>query len=162
MNRILGTQVLQATDRRMRVSIGDILTYGAVETRAQLMDLCRAVYQPMNFDRLIHARLDATHGQATVFSWLFRNMTVSIAEAVHDRLADDHAYLGAMDVDFSRPLHLRFFRLSLVEEYLLDRGQCWIGYSMGENEDPDSVVREGFERHGFKVSYEDTGARNTI
>jgi hypothetical protein len=88
MDRILGAEVLQKANRHMRVSVGDILTYGAaasssMPTVAFLVELCRAVYQPKVFDRLIHDRLDATHGKATVFCWLFQNMTAPIAEALH-------------------------------------------------------------------------------
>ncbi len=166
MDRILGAQELQKTNRHMRVSIGDILTYSAATesrtpTIAFLVMLCRAVYQPKVFDRLIHERLEATHGKATVFCWLFQNMTAPIAEALHAKLVPDPAYLGAMDVDFSEPLHLRFFRNSLCEEYRLHNKHCSVFYEMAHNEDPDIVVREGFEQHGFKVDYEDIGARRT-
>ena len=33
---------------------------------------------------------------------------------------------------------------------------------MGNNEDPDIVIREAFENYGFSVTYEDIGARRTI
>ena len=72
VERILGTRVLQEAKRFMRVSEGDILTFSAATkgtnpTRAGLVELCRSVYQPKEFDRLVRARLDATFGVATVF-----------------------------------------------------------------------------------------------
>jgi hypothetical protein len=167
MERILGTGVLQEADRFMRVSVGDVLTYsaaarGKTPTVSWLIELCRSVYQPKEFDCLIRDRLDATHGKATVFCWLFQNMTQEIAEALNVNLLHDPAYLGAMDIDFANPLHLRFFRNSLPEVYRLHGNRCSIFYSMGENEDPDLVIREIFERQGFVVEYEDIGARRTI
>lgn len=167
MDRILGTQVLQKTRRHMRISVGDILTFSAASrsktpTIAFLVELCRRVYKPKIFDRLIRNRLDATHGQATVFCWLFQNMTGEIGDAIHKSLAPDPVYLGAMDVDFSEPLQLQLFRNSLCEDYRIYGDECSVFYAMGENEDPDIVIREGFEKHGFKVNYEDTGARRTI
>jgi hypothetical protein len=67
-----------------------------------------------------------------------------------------------MDVDFSEPLHLGFFRNSLIEECRLRGKHCSVFYDMGQNEDPDFVVRNCFEQHGFKVDYENIGARGTI
>ena len=167
MKRILGTRALQKANRHMRVSIGDILTYGAASssrtpTKANLIRLCRAVYRPKAFDRLIIDRLEATHGKATVYCWLFQNMPAQIAESLVGELTPDAAFLGAMDVDFTDPLHLRFFRNSLCERYRLNGRQCSLFYEMGDNEDPDLVVREIFEQYGFRVSYEDIGARHTI
>lgn len=167
MERILGTGVLQESQRCMRVSDGDIPTYSAAArsktpTLSALRALCRLVYQPKTFDRLIPVRLEATHGNSTVFCWLFENMTIDLAEALSSKLQHDPAYLGAMDVDFSNALHLQFFRRSLPEVYRFQGKQCSIFYSMGENEDPDVVIREIFERHGFLVEYEDGGARRTI
>lgn len=89
-------------------------------------------------------------------------MTTPIAEALHNKLVSDPAYLGAMDIDFSEPLHLHLFRNSLCEEYRLHGTRCSIFYAMRNNEDPDLAVREGFERHGFSVDFEDSGARRTI
>jgi len=167
MDRILRTQVLQKVRRHMRISIGDILTFGAASrsktpTIAFLIELCRRVYKPKTYDRLMYDRLEATHGTATVYCWLFQNMTAEIAETMNEKLITDPAYLGTMDVDFSEPLHLQFFRNSLCEDYRLYGQECAVFYAMGENEDPDIVIREGFEKHGFKVNYEDIGARRTI
>lgn len=167
MERLLGTHVLQATDRHMRVSVGDILTYSAVTqsktpTMGYLVELCQAVYRPTYFDRLNYDQLESTHGTATVYCWLFQNMTEAIGETLHSNLSSDPAYLGAMDVDFSEPLHLRFFRNSLCEKYRLHGKHCSIFYFMGENEDSDVSVRDCFKKHGLTVDYEDAGARRTI
>jgi len=170
MDRILGTEVLQNANRHMRVSTGDILTYSAASRNTPStiafadyhVMLCRAVYQPKNFDKLINDRLDATHGKATVFCWLFQNMTTSIGSALHAKLFPEDAYLGAMDVNFSEHFHLYFFHNSLVEHYRLQGNRCSVFFDMGVNDDPDIFLREQFEQYGFRVDYEDTGARGTI
>lgn len=167
MEKILGTEVLQATDRHMRISVGDILTYSTAArsktpTMGYLVQLCRAVYRPTHFGHLNYARLEDTHGNATVYCWLFQNMTSAIGETLHSKLAADPAYLGAMDVVFSEPLHLGFFRNSLCENYRLNGKHCSMFYSMGENADPDVSIQDCFKTHGFVVDHEDTGARGTI
>lgn len=167
LKRILETKVLQSASRHMRVSIGDILTYSAAAksktpTTSYLVKLCQKVYRPTEFDRLVRERLNETHGKTTVYCWLFQNMNTKIAEALHVRLLPDPVYLGAMDVDFSNPIHLHLFRNSLIEVYRLRGKKCSIFYEMGENEDPDIVVKSMFEENGFDVDYEDIGARRTI
>lgn len=167
MDSILSTGVLQNSVRQMRVSIGDILTHmvgsqGSANPASYIKSLCNNLYQPIHFDRLDRNQLSATHATAIVFCWLFQNMTESVAQALHDRLNQDPSYLGAMDVDFSLPLHLAFFRNKLIEAYRLNGVNCTVFYEMGINEDPDIVVKDGFSRHGFTVSYEDQGARRTI
>ncbi|MGA9389888.1 MAG: hypothetical protein WBV69_05525 [Candidatus Sulfotelmatobacter sp.] len=167
MRRLLETKVLQSDDRNMRVSVGDILTFSAVSrsadrTYAHLVRVCRALYRPADLDLLIADRLEATHGKATVFCWLFQNMTSEIARALHTQLEPDPAYLGTMDVNFANPGQLALFRNSLVEEYRLRGTKCSVFYDMGENEDPDIAIREIFEQSGFQVDYEDAGARRTI
>lgn len=167
MGLILGTGALQADNRHMRVSVGDILTYMAASqsstpTFAYLKELCAAVYQPILFDQLDKTRLSDTFTTATVYCWLFQNMTESTALRLHERLGAVDSYLGAMDVDFSQPLHLAFFRNKLIEAYRLHGTDCTVFYEMGSNEDPDIVVKDGFVSHGFTVSYEDQGARRTI
>lgn len=167
MDLILGTNVLQKELRSMRVSVGDILTFSAVSqskdrTYAALDRLCRAVYVPPTFDRLNKHQLEATYTTATVYCWLFQNMTQTTAEQLHRKLQATAFYLGCMDVDFSSPLHLEFFRNGLIEKYRLTGTKCAVFYDMGENEDPDISVKEAFERGGFEVEYEDQGARRTI
>jgi hypothetical protein len=167
MRRILATGVLQSADRNMRISIGDILTFSAVSTGknptvAHLISVCKHLYRPSQLNLLITDRLEQTYAKATVFCWLFQNMTPDLAQAQHSKLLTDPSYLGAMDVDFSNPPQLALFRNSLVEEYRLRGNRAWIFYEMGENEDPDVAIKQIFEEHGFKVDYEDAGARRTI
>ena len=151
----------------MRVSVGDILTFSAASqsedrTYAALERLCRAVYVPASFDRLRKSQLAATYTSATVYCWLFQNMTQAAAEQLHLKLQSVASYLGCMDVDFSNPLQLQFFRNSLIEKYRLTGTRCSVFYDMGHNEDPDICIKESFEREGFEVEYEDQGARRTI
>jgi hypothetical protein len=167
MDLVLNTNILQKELRPMRVSVGDIPTFSAVSqsqdrTYAALDRLCRAVYVPPAFDRLRKLQLESTYATATVYCWLFQNMTQTTAEQIHRKLQPSKFYLGCMDVDFSIPLHLQFFRNSLIEKYRLTATKCAIFYDMGENEDPDIAIKEAFERGGFEVEYEDQGARRTI
>lgn len=168
MESILASKALQSKSRNMRVSIGDILTFAAASTSstptyAYLDQLCRTVYTPHSLDMLVYERLEATYTKATVYCWLFQNMTNDIAaELNHSLLAAEDSYLGAMDVCFSNPVHLRFFRNSLCEEYRLHGNSCSIFYEMSENEDPDISIKECFEENDFSVEYEDIGARRTI
>lgn len=164
---ILGANVLQAESRSMRVSVGDVLTYRLASqskdsTYAALDKLCRAVYVPVSFDQLNKPKLEATYTTATVYCWLFQNMTQAAAEKLNHELRFADFYLGCMDVIFSSRLHLQLFRNSLIEKFRITGTKCAMFYDMGHNEDPDVCVKEAFERAGFEVEYEDQGARRSI
>jgi hypothetical protein len=152
----------------MRCLIGDVTTFGHVARQehnrsyADLAELEYRVYQTNGWDRRIWTRLEKTFARATVYCWVFQNITDEIAEALHRSLKPDRSYLGAMSVDYSNPLHLVFFRNTLIELCRLEGKKCTIFYAMGENEDPDIALREIFEKNGYAVAYEDSGARRTI
>jgi len=161
---ILSANVIQRINRQMRVSIGDIPTYMASIGKGikYLESLCENVYTPVNYDQLNTNKLSDTYTKSTVYCWLFQNITVDAADKLHTYLnQNDKSYLGAMDVDFSDPIHLKFFRNSLIESYRLKSSYCSILYLMSNNIDPDHMLKEDFEEHGFIVDYEDIGARRT-
>ena len=167
MGLILSANVIQEESRSMRVSVGDILTYSAISqsadrTYAALDRLCRKVYVSASLDRLSRTKLEATYTASTVYCWLFQNMTQETGEKLHLKLQSSDFYLGCMDVDFSSPLHLQFFRNKLIEKYRLAGKKCSVFYDMGHNEDPDVCVKDAFEQAGYSVEYEDQGARRTI
>lgn len=165
---ILSKGILQASNRRLRCLIGDVGTFGHVARRtsnrsyADLAEFEWQVYQTNGWDRRIWNRLEKTFAKATVYCWVFQNMTEDIADSLHFALKSDRSYLGAMEVHFSNPFHLVFFRNSLIELCRLEGRVCSIFYYMGENEDPDLALRELFEKNGYTVVYEDAGARRTI
>lgn len=167
LKRILDTQELQRVNRHMRVSIGDILTTLTAIGKGKrsvsyLVELCHSLYKPKLFNQLIYERIEKTYGMANIYSWLFQNITIEIAENLHSKLSSDPSYLGAMDVDFSVPLQLKHFRNSLLESYRLRGKYCSIYYYLGEDELPlDVAIQECFEQYGFSVDYEDLGCRRT-
>lgn len=168
LKKILKTNILQASKRNMKVSVGDILTFSAVSrsktpTYEHLDKLNKLVYTPIIFDKLLHYELAETYKQATIYCWLFQNMTVDTATLLHNSLnKNSQIYLGAMDVDFTNELHLYFFRNSLIEQFRIHDNVSSLFYSMGENEDPDSAVIEIFQKYNFTVDFEDSGARHTV
>lgn len=148
----------------MRVSVGDIVTfmYCAGKTYGDLINLCEKVYTPINYDRLKKTDLSQTFTTATVYCWLFQNMTLEIAEALHSLLCNEcPSYLGAMDVDFSNHIHLQFFRNSLIEKYRFHGDRCSVFYAMSYIDDPDNYLISELESFGYAAKYEDTGARRT-
>lgn len=167
MERLLSTGVFQSEHRQMRVSVGDILTFSAVAqgenpTKRHLNEVCEIVYRPHSLDLLIRQRLEAAYRNSTVFCWVIHNATASLAKALHNYMKEDPAYLGAMDVDFSRPEHLLFFRNKLPEMYRFHGTNFTFFYSMGMDEGSDMGLADLLRSHGFNVDREDRGARRTI
>src|SRR5277367_1543822 len=132
MERILRTGVLQQARRNMRVSIGDTGTYsyiaqhGKRRTIDEVIEWDKRLYQSDSWDQIIRNRLEDTYGKATVYCWLFQNMTDTLAHALHKSLINFPPYLGAMAVDFAESLHLVFFRNGLSERYRLHGTSCGV------------------------------------
>ncbi|HIF6100359.1 TPA: hypothetical protein ACX3GU_004645 [Vibrio parahaemolyticus] len=164
LEKVLASGELQKSSRFMRVSIGDILTYGmsAGKTYDQLEELCHKVYVPNNYDRLNWNALRATYRTATVYCLLFQNMAESNAEELHNTLrVSEPSYLGAMDVDFSKPLQLRLFRNSLCEVYRLKNSHVNLFTDLDNVDGFDCFSKGVFEGQGFTTSFENMGARRT-
>ena len=154
MRLILGTGVLQLSNRHMRISRGDVVT--------TTTEGGKKLYVPRNLDLLIHERKDALFRPAAIWSWRFQNATVEIAAELHEALLRCPSYIGAMDLDFSNALQLRSFRNSLPEVYRVMGRRCWLFYHMGESWAVDTATKEIFEQYDFVVETEDLGARRTV
>src|SRR5579871_1680291 len=167
MRMILGTGVIQASNRHMRISRGEVLTSSIAlssgsPTYQRLIEVCEKVYAPRELDLLLRDRSVTPFGYGKVWCWLFQNMTPSLARNMHDLLLANPAYWGTMDADFSQPFQLRCFRNSLPEVYRVMGRRCWLFYQMGERDYVDAATRDIFEEEGFTVDYEDVGPRRTI
>lgn len=161
---VLKTGVLQSSKRSMRISIGDVLTYSyAIKYRLNHTKLCLEVYKPDLLNQLNTEKLKGIFNTATIYCLLFENMGLLAAQEMHKALSSFAPYLGSMDVKFSNPIHLHFFREYLVESYRLECGKVSLFYSMG-NEDGgvDLEIQKLFEQSGFSTKLEDIGARRTI
>ncbi len=162
--KILQMGVLQNVKRHMRVSVGDVLTY-MYSSRSGIddhLELCKKTYAPAGYDQVRWERLVPTFGGRTVYTWLFQNMPINIANRLDAMLEHDETYLGCLGVDFSIPIHLQLFRNSLIEKFRFYGREA---ANFGEDEveeDPDVVMRENFEKNGFSLTYECIGLRRTI
>jgi hypothetical protein len=107
--------------------------------------------------------LEATFNVATVFAYIFENMTDEIAVKLDERLVDAEAYLGFLQVDYTHGPHLVMFRNYMITKYRVQGTTCRIFYSMSENEDPDKYEAELLGELGYTdVDWEDRGAQGTI
>ncbi|HEY5305418.1 MAG TPA: hypothetical protein VIJ52_01940 [Pseudolabrys sp.] len=151
LEMILKAGELQQSKRQMRVMVGDILTFSVgreygIRTYGDWALLTTAVVRPAGWSRISAKKLADALGTCTIYCWVFQNMDGALAERLAKSLSRRRAYLGAIEVEFSNELHLRFFRNCLIEKYRLDGPLCTQFYAMGENEDPDMAVTEYFEK----------------
>jgi hypothetical protein len=163
LDQILRSGVLQTCQRRKRFYLGDLLTFSRSKTYIEFEARSREAVSLSGIDLQLHDRLDAVFGKATIYIILFQNMTVDTSEKLHRSLQDISYYLGAVQVELSKPQHLVYFRNSLIELGRLNGRECALFYTMGEEADSrDISLIEQFESHRFSVRYEDRGARRTI
>ena len=166
---IAGTGVLQKHLRPMRVSIGDTGTYAAVarfgerKTVGEVIEWDLRLYSTSGWHRLKLQKLADVLGAVTIYCWMFQNITQATAEELDSALRRRRSYMGAMELDFSYPLHLQFFRNSLSERYRVE-GVDWHEFrSMGETEEGfDVAEKDILNKFGCTLEIEDVGARRTI
>ncbi|XUU60271.1 hypothetical protein ACRAQ6_11970 [Erythrobacter sp. HA6-11] len=160
---IFATGILQECDRPMRFAEGDITTFGRARTYGDYKALTLQVVQPVSTEMLLEDKLKGLLPNINVATMTFQNMRVETAEALHSALLKHDCYLGAVDVDFSRPEHLVIFRNSLIEWGRLNGRSVSLFYTMGDLENSkDCALVQNFSNAGFAVTHVDRGARRTI
>ncbi|QFR43146.1 hypothetical protein [Sulfurimonas xiamenensis] len=164
---ILKQNIVQQSNRNIKVSVGDILTFSTASrsktpTYEYFYELNKKVYTPHNFNYLIQPKLTDISKKATIYCVFFQNMNENTAISLHNSLKIDPSYLGSMDINLKDPYHIYFFKNSLITSYRLYGKKSSIFFSMSENEDPDLSTKEYFENFGYEVIFEDMGAMQTI
>jgi len=162
---ILETGVLQEANRKMKVSLGDVLFYSYAETREQLSGLAEKTFFGHPGERLLSSKLRSVYANSTVFAWVVQNVTDVISEKMHNSLMSrsDASYLGIHQVDFAYPLHLVFYKSLMVEKYMIVGDSCKLLYSLGDQDETNDGDVEEMRKLGFaNVAWEDNGARGTV
>ncbi len=172
LKKVLETNVLQNTNRNMKISEGDILTFSAIaesqnRTYENFYKLNEKVYTPYKFNKLIQPKLQEISKIATIHCVYIKNILENTALLLHNKLISYEPYLGSMDINFNNKLHARFFEYSLITSYRIFNKQCSIFYSMNELEEIGGIEvfqaeEEIFTKNGFSVIYEDLGANGII
>lgn len=172
LKKILETNILQTTNRNIKISEGDILTFSAIartknNTYEDLYKLNKKVYSPLHFKNLIQPKLEDISKKATIHCVYIKNILESSALLLHSNLINYEPYLGSMDIDLNNKLHARFFEYSLIPNFRIFNKQCSIFYSMNEfeeigGEEAFYSEKEIFIKNGFNVIFEDIGANGTI
>jgi flagellar biosynthesis regulator FlaF len=156
---VFKTGILQASNRHMKVSVGDVLTYG----HANYDQLVERVYFYPAWSLLHEERLRATFRRATVTAVVFENMTQAVAEQLHAALSADTSYLGLQSVDYTFGPHLALYRNSMITLYRIRGSAVRIFYSMSDEEYRNSIEPEAMAERGYTdIDWEDRGAHGTI
>lgn len=160
---VLRTGILQRCNRPMRFAEGDITTFGRARTYGDYRALTLQVVQPVSTGMLLERKMGDLLPNITVATMTFQNMDLDTAESLHRSLLQHECYLGAVDVEFSRPEHLVIFRNTLVERGRFNGLSVSLFYSMGDLENSEDCENPAqFAAAGFNATYVDTGARRTI
>lgn len=162
-NAILSSEILQNSNRHLKVSIGDVLIYSHSESTSHYIDLAEKIYFWHPWQELFDDRIRSTYLNATVYAWVIQNITSDIAKKIHESLINDSSYLGMHALDFSYPFHLVFYRNLMIPKYRIYGHSCNLFFSMGEEDSKDEMEFDAMLELGFEnVAWEDNGARKTI
>ena len=155
--------VLQSSNRHLKISRGDVLIFSYSKTVSDYRSLAEKTYFAGTWSTVQAKRLRATYNEETVCAWVIHNATKNIAEQLDLSLSADDAYLGLLEVDFSMPQHLVFFRNSMPFYCRMKGGKCTRFYSMGNEDEKDEYEGEELLNIGFtNIDWEDRGAHGTI
>jgi hypothetical protein len=103
---VFGLWIIQASQRHMKVSVGDVLIYSSSKTWTDYDTLTERIYFAGTWSLFLEKRLRKTFRKATVYALTFENMTKAIATKLHAALTSDDSYLGLMEVDYTYGPHL--------------------------------------------------------
>lgn len=160
---ILGSHVLQNSNRHLKVAIGDVLILAHSHNHNQYARLAESTFFSHPWMLLKEDQLRATYSKATIYAWLIQNTTDTIAIELDNALRGDDAYLGMHGVDYSIPSHLALYRNSMVPYCRLRGTDCNLFYSMGSEDEQDKYLAEELNETGFiNITWEDRGAHQTI
>jgi len=162
-NLIFSIDVLQQSNRHMKVSIGDVLFYSYASTEQEITNLANSTYFWHPWHHLFEKKLHNTYYNSTVFAWVIQNITEKIGHQLHARLTSHSSYLGMHAIDYSHPAHLLLYRNSMIPKYRIHGKTCNLFFSMSEEDgkdfgDAEEILKEGFD----SIDWEDTGAHRTI
>lgn len=155
LEKVLSTRAIQSSNRHVRVCVGDLFSFAAP-------GMMQTVVQHPGSNRLRLDRFKLAFRTGQVYCWLIQNCTSDLADQLDSRLDREGSYLGALEVDYSNPAHLRLFRMTLIEKYRIHGCNASVFYEMGMHEEKDVVLEEIFRGNGINLEYEDAGARRTI
>jgi hypothetical protein len=160
---VFGLGLIQASGRHMKISVGDVLTYGKYRNQEQFESLMVKVYSSGTRALYHEDRLGDVLGVGTVYALTFENMTVNLAQDLHVALSEDSSYLGVLEVNYAHGPHLALFRNSMIPLYRVEGSTCRVFYSMGEEDSRDDYEIEAMSKLGFSdVAWEDRGGHGTI
>ncbi len=97
LKNILETKTLQATNRNIKILVGDVLTFSAISqsktrTYEAFYKLNEKVYTPQQFNYLIQPKLRETSKIATIYCIYIKNILKEDALKLHKNLIDFNPY----------------------------------------------------------------------
>lgn len=162
-NLVFGTDVLQSSNRHLKIAHGDVLVYSHSKTAADYRRIAEATYFAGTWNLIQADLLRATYLKDTVWSWVIQNATRALAKRLDAALASDPAYLGLLEIDYAIPQHLVLFRNSMPPYCRVHGTRCTRFYSMGNKDEKDEYEAKELVEQGFtEVVWEDRGAHQTI
>jgi hypothetical protein len=160
---VFGTELLQSSNRPLRIAHGDVLIYGKSETTSDYRRIAEATYFAGTWNTIQAERLRETYLKQTIWSWVIHNATRTLATGLDETLRSDVAYLGLLEVDLALSHHLVFFRNLMPQWCRVQGKECTLFYSMGNEDEKDEGEAEALQKLGFEaVKWEDRGAHGTI
>ncbi len=156
---VFATDLIQNSERHMKLSIGDVLAGLHPRENAELV--FQNLFLESEWSIVDDQRLK--FGFPCIFGMVFENMPIGLATKLHGKLQSEVGYIGAISVHFEFGPHLVRYRSQLSLTYRLRGKMLRSFYSMGEEDGKDEWEIESMQKLGYEdVGFEDSGAKRTI
>lgn len=159
---ILDSGILQASQRHMKVRVGDVSIFGRAKTELDYLDLCERTYFVHPWRKLKENKLRNTFLKSTVYAWIIQNIANEIAIRLDEHRSNSPLYLGMHGIDFTYPSHLVLYRASMMDMYRIKGSTCNLFFSMGEADNKNHCEMKELRKYFHTVNWEDRGAHGSI
>jgi len=155
-------------DIHAEIFTGELLVHNIAPDAAAREAILEALlgYHPRKWRTVENEEFAAALFSARVYVLAVQGLCESATDYVDAQLRRQTAYLGAIESDPENRMHWTLYRRSLIPRYRYVNGEIRIFYPKFEEREGADVKDIGMAtditRRGFRVTFEDSGVRQTI
>lgn len=162
VKKLLTSSIIKSEDGAYVIRLGDLLFLDKASTIDELLTLAIKSFGAANeFEIELEAATDCLQNRP-IFCIVVEGMDNSEALLMHDYLEGYANYLGYHLVDYSIPIHMKYYRAYLSRKFRIYNDKLEVFYKMGDQETIDPMWVEELGKYFKSATNEDDGVHDTI
>lgn len=146
---IMGTSILQGSNRRLGIRHGDVLIHSHARCQDEYERIAEETYFAPTWSLLNSERIRKSYMWHKLYAIVVENVTLQLAEDLDAAIQVESSYMGLHAIDYSRPKHLVLYRLKTIRYCWMRGTVCTLRFgSCGEKDkfEADRLMALGFTR----------------